>query len=395
MASPNLKRRRNDNSNSNNSDGDSTEITINWPRFLVMTGADNNGRDLLKLSPFAIAKGRQGIAGDPESVKKIDAGLLIEVTRKSHSTNLLSCKIFAGIPVTVSAHRTLNSRKGVIRCADVAGCSEEEIVEELADQQVTGCRRIFIKKDGERKSTNTLILTFGTTQLPPTIKVGYLVVRVDVYIPNPLRCFNCQRYGHGASRCKRDVACAKCSGNHNEADCTAKSAKCANCSGEHPAYSPSCQVYAKEKDIQRIRCQNDISFFEARKRVEAVSVATPAGISYAAVVKPKSPSVSVGTQTDITWPNGSKDPAKKVEISPSKGKSTKSASQQTSSTVTPSRGSSGQPQTSRSEEKKKEEKDSGRKTSSHKKDDAVSPVPSTKGIQRPPQRVRGPYYTIQ
>ena len=54
---------------SNNANNDA------WPRYLVVTDAADNGT-LAKLSPFAIAKGIQGLAGEPKMLKKIKRGLL-------------------------------------------------------------------------------------------------------------------------------------------------------------------------------------------------------------------------------------------------------------------------------------------------------------------------------
>ena len=74
--------------------------------------------------------------------------------------------------------------------------TEENITEYLKKQGVTACKRFTIKKDGNFIETNTLLLTFNTTTLPKSLKTIYRIIPVEVYIPNPLRCFNCQRFGH-------------------------------------------------------------------------------------------------------------------------------------------------------------------------------------------------------
>ena len=71
-----------------------------------------------------------------------------------------------------------------------------EIKNELKKQNVVDVKRITIKKQNEIIETNTYILTFNNPKPPLEIKIGYTVVKVETYIPNPSRCHNCQKYGH-------------------------------------------------------------------------------------------------------------------------------------------------------------------------------------------------------
>lgn len=60
----------------------------------------------------------------------------------------------------------------------------------------------------------------------------------------PIRCFNCQRFGHVASVCRSQKRCARC-GNEDEEhpnQCN-EPLKCCNCEGEHAAYSTQCPLY--------------------------------------------------------------------------------------------------------------------------------------------------------
>ena len=84
----------------------------------------------------------------------------------------------------------------------MSGCSEKEILDEMKPQGVTAVKRFRVKKDGQLKDTSTFVFTFNTSVLPPTIKIAFLRVNVEIYIPNPLRCFYCQQYGHHEDRCK-------------------------------------------------------------------------------------------------------------------------------------------------------------------------------------------------
>ncbi|GFU18606.1 putative RNA-directed DNA polymerase from transposon BS [Trichonephila clavipes] len=152
---------------------------------------------MTRKSPFAIQKAIQGIGGDPKSVKKLRSGdLLIETLSALQTKSFLLAKTFLDCPLTVSPHKSLNSSRGVISEPDLIFTPETEILEEFSGQGVIQVRRITIKKDAEIIPTKHLILTFNNPKLPTTIKAGYLNCKIRPYIPNPLRCFQCQRFGH-------------------------------------------------------------------------------------------------------------------------------------------------------------------------------------------------------
>ena len=129
-------------------------------------------------------------------------GLLDECHSEKHPTCLLKSTIFCNVPIKVISHASLNSSKGVIRCRELEGVTEEEICEHLSSQGVTSVRRIKVRRNNELLPTNTFILTFDVPILPPSIKSGYLSIPIETFIPNPLRCFKCQRFGHGQNTCR-------------------------------------------------------------------------------------------------------------------------------------------------------------------------------------------------
>ena len=53
----------------------------------------------------------------------------------------------------------------------------------MVEQGVTDVRRITERRDGETKLTNTYVLTFNSPTLPTVVKIGFMQVKVDVYIP--------------------------------------------------------------------------------------------------------------------------------------------------------------------------------------------------------------------
>ena len=171
---------------------------------------ESSSDDLLlsKLSPFAVQNGFLVVAGTLKSIKRL-RDFLVECGKRAQAQNLLPTNRFIDRPVRVLIHKTLNSSQGVIRCRDLADMSEVEIRDELKDQGVVGVNRVTLKKEGKVIPTNTLFLTFGSPELPKEITVGYLKVKVALFVPNPMRCFNCNKFGHTSQRCK---VAAKCPG---------------------------------------------------------------------------------------------------------------------------------------------------------------------------------------
>lgn len=241
-----------------------------WPRFLVVSSADE-ARPISKLSPFAVQKGFAGISSRLTKIKRMrDGSLLVECTTQRDSELLMRSndKNFVDRPIKVSAHRSLNTSKGVIRCRDLAEMTEAEIREELASQGVLHVHRVQIKKGETRVPTGTYFLTFCTSLLPKSIRVGYLNVGVSHFVPAPMRCYKCQRFGHSKFRCTQKAVCEHCGGDAHEGSCPAAPV-CTNCKGEHAPSSKDCPKYKFEQAVQKLRTEQNISFPEAKAKVLA------------------------------------------------------------------------------------------------------------------------------
>ncbi|XP_071086596.1 uncharacterized protein [Haliotis cracherodii] len=178
--------------------------------------------------------------------------------------------------------------------------SKDDIAKELEQQSVTAVRRFTFKKDGVVQPTNTYLFTFARTSFPQSIKAGYCSIGVEVYIPSPLRCCNCQAFGHGSKYCHASAVCYCCGDEHESTDCR-KDVKCSNCGGNHMASSDSCPVWKRESQIMRIKTELNVSYHKAKKRIEELTTSTST-ISYsAAVSRPPVTSASIDCQTYLTW----------------------------------------------------------------------------------------------
>ena len=275
------------------------------PRFLIIH-SEKEGETISSLSPFVVHKTIMSIAGEPKSIKNLRSGdLLIQCAKEAHEKNLLQMKTFCGLKCSVTPHSSLNTSKGIIRCPALNRVTSDDIKEGMVEQGVTDVRRITVCRDGETKLTNTYVLTFNSPTLPTVVKIGFMQVKVDVYIPNPLRCYSCQVFGHHENKCGRHPVCCNCGEpEHNgPSGVCNKPSKCVNCSSDHPANSKQCPQWEKEKKILKIKCENNLSFPDARKQYEQFYT----GQTYASAVKPGTCNKSTQTENKTTQTDDSFD----------------------------------------------------------------------------------------
>jgi len=123
----------------------------------------------------------------------------------------------------------------------MAACTNEEIIAGFDDQRITACRRESLLN--ETIYTNTYIITFNKLQLQEILKIGYLLVRVEQYLPVPLRCTKCQKFGHHATKCRNPkYTCWRRSKHYEPDHCPSGDPKiCINFQGIiHPPPKISC-----------------------------------------------------------------------------------------------------------------------------------------------------------
>ena len=153
-----------------------------FPQYIVIESTDEQ-RSLRELSPFWTYKALSAAIGTLTSVKTLRSGsILVHTTSKTYSTKLMELSELAGIPVKATSHRSLNTSKGVVRCGELRKCSCDKILENLKSQGVTDHYNISVQSDdGQRRNTNTHIITSNQPTLPKEVKIGYLNVNCYYY----------------------------------------------------------------------------------------------------------------------------------------------------------------------------------------------------------------------
>ena len=253
------------------------------------------------VNPGIVKKFVHDNIGRPDELQRLNTGDLLIVTRNSTQTNdLLALESFCGGDVKVTTPAKWNCVKGVIRGNGLRLMSIDEIIDlsEIEDGIIDV--RHFLRRNwntNQREKSNTAVLTFNSLNLPTHVHIGFQRFEVSLFIPDPMRCYSCQKYGHHISKCEDDEICAKCSSlEHVDKDCQVKEEdyKCPNCQGTHPAWSRKCPTFIAEKRICEYKVKFNVSYYQARKAMTEKtknSYANAAAPTYA----------TIETQTDLSF----------------------------------------------------------------------------------------------
>jgi hypothetical protein len=218
----------------------------------------------------------------------------IQQAERALSLTSIVDSFLKSVPVKLTPHRSLNTSKGIIRSRDMRDCTDDEVPDALRPAGVNHVKHVMTQRNGVSQPTNTFILTFKKLAPPKVVKTAYLSLPVEAFIPNPFRCFNYQRFGHGRSTCNHKAICARC-GKPDQADdsCIAEPV-CTNCAGPHPSYSKECPEWIKQRTVMQIKTERKISFSDAKQIYDIQSHADAgthsasspgSGITYASACK--------------------------------------------------------------------------------------------------------------
>ncbi len=263
------------------------------PRFLLMACAEE-GKTFKTVSAVPLARAIEEAYGKLQAVVRQRNGtILFEARTDEQIVKIQNTKQIAGLQVVVTIHPTLNLSKGVVTstllqkrglCYRNGGRSSKLL--NFKTFGVTEVYRIGRKEQGKVIPTSTLILTFDRPSLPERIVTAFYNLRVRQYVPNPLRCFKCQRFGPTQQRCMSvNAVCGKCGSSVHDPQPCDKPPHCVNCEGDHPANDNQCPTFLREREIQKIRVTEKVSFPEAKRRFQ---IRNPVDLSrsFSSAVKP-------------------------------------------------------------------------------------------------------------
>lgn len=133
------------------------------------------------------------------------------------------------------------------------------------------------------RRTELYLVTFDRCTIPSEVKIGWTKLKVREYIPKPRRCFQCQRWGHGAASCReRNAVCMNCADDFHGKECN-RPPKCANCNEQRPAASRDCFYYRLEEETLHIKYKEKLSYREAKEK--ATERFIKPGTTYSSIVR--------------------------------------------------------------------------------------------------------------
>lgn len=106
--------------------------------------------------------------------------------------------------------------------------------------------------------TKHLGLIFNSSTLPALIEAACLSGAVLLYIPNSLRCLQCQPYGHSKTSCHESVTCAHCTEVDNDSKSYENPKHCASWQGNQATYCCSCPNLIREKEILTVKITKNL-----------------------------------------------------------------------------------------------------------------------------------------
>lgn len=241
--------------------------------YLVVSPASEDDNAIRRVNPFRVNRFFKNLCkgNTLREVRSINSGksLLVIVESQEVAQLLLGQKKIPGddgndVPIKIAVSDRIGTKQGVFFCDQIVSMKDEEIVKEInldnPDVKVVAVRRLRKKdRNGAWTESGSFVVTMRCETIPEKLKIGYLMKNMRPFIPDPMRCYRCNKLGHMSMRCREksedEKNCINCNEpQHAEVGvkCT-KPPKCANClSTEHNSAFRNCPRYVEDKKINEV-----------------------------------------------------------------------------------------------------------------------------------------------
>lgn len=148
-------------------------------------------------------------------------------------------------------------------------------MEEIKENIMSASRVIEVERmtywdavAGKSLESESVKITFRSYKLPAEIKIYNVLTKLTMFIPKPLFCRNCLRYGHTIKYCKSEKLCRICTASDHDNNCSSEP-KCNICKEEpkHQTNDQNCNERKIQVEIKKEMVTEKIPFHEANKVV--------------------------------------------------------------------------------------------------------------------------------
>lgn len=234
----------------------------------VIIRLEQEGASFGEWNPVLITKGINSLLGEVKSAKVLRSGaLLIFCNNSAQLGKAIRLNKIEGKKVKATVAMGGGLTRGVIFGIPLS-VPTEQIIKNVKGAKVREIRRLQTTREGQKCDSLSVLITFDEDRIPDKVFIGYMSYDVRLYVPPPLRCFKCQRYGHVAAVCKGKQRCGRCAGEHEYGKCeNGAKLKCCNCGGEHTSAYRGCEVSKRAEEVQRVKTSQGVTYAEAVRKV--------------------------------------------------------------------------------------------------------------------------------
>lgn len=217
------------------------EIDKQYGEYKVIMKLEQEGSSFGKWNPIQLTVSLNKLIGEIKSARIMGNGaLLIECKDNAQQNKATKLNKIEGQKVVVTKVENKKFVRGVISGVPIV-VTIEQIRNNVTGAKVVEVKHLKTTRNGECDSL-ALMLKINGEKLSSRVYIGYMSYEVRAYVPPPLRCFKCQKYGHVAAVCRGKQKCGRCAGEHEYGKCEeGAKLKCCNCGGEHSSAYRGCE----------------------------------------------------------------------------------------------------------------------------------------------------------
>ena len=277
---------------SESEDSDSSEISMkkhiptqpnisqSQTSVIQVVFAESTEVNLSKVNPIYVAQTINDLVGRVDKVYNTQNGLKILCNKRQASLFKKEQKFGKyGCKFTIKDNNDFKPKvKGIIHGipldTNIFDIEKElKVQNSLVDIEKVFRLQKFDKIQDRKTDTESIIIVYNSEIVFPSyLYLGYRRLTVKEFIPHPVRCYKCQRFGHISKNCRGKQICPFCGDNHSFDKCQNRdNKKCSNCGGSHSAGFKGCLLFVKAKKIKEFSHQKNITYAEATKQINLVS----------------------------------------------------------------------------------------------------------------------------